>query len=236
MINQHFFETKEQLYQQTTAFCAEILAKGVQQNGHASFIVPGGTTPAPIFELLSKTTLDWKKITVAPSDERWLEVQHDKSNEYLIKQKLLQNNARHAQFVGMKSAHDTALQAQQTCSRQYGKIVQPYDIVMLGMGPDGHFASLFPNADPIIKALDPENTQNCIAMDATDCAVAGEFTQRMSMTLAAFLKSKHIILLFTGEQKLAIYKSAKQLNDQSILPVCALIHQNQVPVELFWAP
>jgi len=235
MINQHEFHSKKELYQSVTQFCIKKLERRLQQDGQASFIIPGGTTPAPVFELLSKTELNWKNITIAPSDERWLERDHDNSNEKLIRQTLLINQASSAHFTGMKSDHDTATQAQQQCSARYQQIPLPYEIIMLGMGPDGHFASLFPKSNPVQEALDIENEKSCIAIEATGCAVAGKFTERMSMTLSAILNSRQIILLFTGEEKLAIFEKAKSNNDSNRLPICALIHQNTVPVDLFWA-
>ncbi len=236
MINQHLFQDKNELYQKTAHFCASKLKQALQQNKKASFIVPGGTTPAPVFNLLSKTELDWGNITVAPSDERWLENNHDNSNEKLIHKMLLINQASSAHFIAMKSEHKTATDAEQPCSERYQQMPSPYNVILLGMGPDGHFASLFPSSAPIEQALDTHGKKICIAINATGCKVAGEYTERMSMTLAAFLNSRHIILLFTGEQKLAVFEKAKQMNDRHQLPICALIHQNQVPVDLFWAP
>lgn len=236
MINQHIFHSKKDLYQSVTQFCVKKLARRLQQDGQASFIVPGGTTPAPVFELLSKTELDWKNITIAPSDERWLEKDHDNSNEKLIRQTLLINQASSAHFISMKSDYDTAKKAQQQCSTRYQQMPKPYEIIMLGMGPDGHFASLFPQSKGVQQALDVEDEKSCIAIDATGCAVAGKFTERMSMTLSAILNSRHIILLFTGKEKLAIFEKAKSNNDSNKLPICALIHQNTVPVDVFWAP
>ncbi len=236
MINQHLYNTKAELYQNVAEFCTQKLTQSLQQNTQASFIVPGGTTPAPVFDLLSKSELDWSNITIAPSDERWLDSHHASSNEKLIRQTLLIHQASSAQFIGMKSEHKRAKDAQQQCSDRYEQIPTPYDVVMLGMGPDGHFASLFPDSDPIQQALDSHGGKSCIAINATGCKVAGEYTERISMTLSAFLNSRHIILLFIGEEKLAIFEKAKQINDSSQLPICALIHQNKVPVDLFWAP
>ncbi len=236
MLIEHLFSNREELFERTAQRCQQLLQSGLAKNATASFVVPGGTTPAPVFEHLSKQSLDWKNIQIALSDERWLDASHEQSNQKLIENSLLINNARAAQFFTMKNNHETAKSGEEDCNNNFKQLHFPIDVVMLGMGPDGHFASLFPHTEQIQQALDLESTKLCMAIDAKGCEVAGAHTQRMSLTLSALTNSKAIILLFTGEEKLQVLHDAKDAGDLSNLPVSALINQNRSPIEVYWAP
>ncbi len=231
MLIEHLFDSREELYNKTAERCLSLLQSGLEHSGKASLIVPGGTTPAPVFKQLSKQNIDWENIHIALSDERWLDASHPQSNEKLIKKTLLINYAEKASFTGMKNAHNSTLAGEFECNETYQNIPTPIDAVMLGMGPDGHFASLFPRSEQINEALNPENKKLCMAINAEGCAVAGEYTKRMSMTLAALLNSKTIILLLTGEEKLQVLRQSSNLH-----PVTTLIKQSNTDVELYWAP
>jgi 6-phosphogluconolactonase len=227
--------TREELYQAVTSRIAELLKEAVEKNSKASFIVPGGTTPAPVFEKLSTLTLPWSNISVSPSDERWIDVELEQSNENLIKNTLLINQAADANFVALKNMAETALLGEKATEKNLKDLKRPSAVTILGMGPDGHVASLFPGCPQIDDALDLNSKKSCIAIDAKGCSVAGSYTERMSLTLASLIDSDLVILLFTGQEKLDVLNQAMRDRKRSNLPIAALLAQSKTPVEVYWA-
>ena len=250
------FSTREELFNQLANDCEASLKKSIDSSQEASFIIPGGTTPGPAFELLSKKELDWSKVSIAQSDERWLDAEHDQSNEKLTKRTLLINHASQANYIAMKNSSATALDGKMLCNQDYRSLLAPFSITMLGMGLDGHFASLFPSSKTIEEALDLSNKDLCIEIDATGCSVAGEYTERMSLTLSAILNSEQIILLITGKAKLQLIEDVlvninlntdintaintvinTVINDETgpALPIRYLLEQKETDVNIYWA-
>ena len=111
-----------------------ILSNAIKNKGSASFIASGGSSPVPIFKDLSTSNLDWANIEVTLVDDRFVNKSHVDSNEKLLNENLLVNKASNASFISLKSDP----------SEVY-KINQPFDLMLLGMGEDAHFASLFPS-------------------------------------------------------------------------------------------
>ncbi|MBS3964531.1 MAG: 6-phosphogluconolactonase [Methylomonas sp.] len=236
MMKEFFFEQRHHLINALVAECQDVLAEALSKHGVATLLVSGGTTPAPLYEALSKADLNWKKIKIALVDERWVDASHNASNEALIRRTLLTNNARTAEFIGMKTAAATAAEGQKETEANYRKLPQPFSLVLVGMGGDGHTASLFPKGEGTVEALRTDNDKLTTAIKARQSEITGANTERLSMTVAGLLKSERIIILFTGEDKLAVFNLAQKPGPVEELPIRALIHQTEVPVELYWAP
>ncbi len=235
MTQEFICSSKNQLYQEVSDKCATLLNNDIERYGQASINVPGGTTPAPVFELLSKMTLPWNKISIVPSDERWIDINHDQSNQFLIERTLLINNASSANFVGLKNDADSPFDGEAETAERLAKLLKPASVTVLGMGADGHVASLFPDTPQIETALDLSQNKLCIGIDAKGCAVAGDYTQRMSQTLVSLVDATVVILLITGSEKLEVVRRAKQRTDFNSQPVAALLAQTKTPVEIYWA-
>ena len=92
-----------------TACVSKLLGEATIQNGQASIVVSGGRTPKGFFQLLSQEDLDWSNITVTLADERWVDPSHCDSNEKLVKENLLTNNASEAKFLPLKNNAVTAM-------------------------------------------------------------------------------------------------------------------------------
>jgi 6-phosphogluconolactonase len=236
MISEHFFPDRESLFSALVDECYTLLADSIVLKQSASMLVSGGGTPRPLYQQLSSQALDWQKVSVALVDERWVDVDHAASNEAFIKETLLNNNAAPAKFIPMKTAQETASLGQGVCEQRYRQLARPFDLAILGMGPDGHTASLFPHAKGLIEALDINRKQLCVAINAKPSEVTGEFTERMSLSLYGLLQSRQLHLLITGEKKLAVYQQAKAGKDLLLTPISALLHQQSVPVKVYWAP
>lgn len=222
------FDSREKLFDKLTADVILDLKQGLLDREAASMLLSGGTTPGPLYEKLSSASLEWEKVYFAPTDERWVEPDHQESNERLIRETLLQGNAATAHYIGLKSSASDPVLGQEETEQKLAALPMPLDVVLLGMGEDGHVASLFPGLADTKKALDDESNL-CGAIIRGD----GD-TPRMTMTLKCLLNSKRIYLLFYGEKKLNIFENAlEEKSDQ--LPVSEILHQNKVPVVLYWA-
>ncbi len=233
-ITEKFFDSKESLTAELADDIEKRLIEGIEQDGRAVFMVSGGSSPAPAYKKLSNLALNWRKIDVAMVDERWVDKEHDKSNETFIKNTLLQNKACDANFITMKNTQLDAHQGQPICEQKYQSLKQNFDVTILGMGPDGHTASLFPHAQGLSDALTTSDLVS--AIDAIKSDVTGDITQRMTLSLTAILHSKVIKLLISGEEKLAVYKEALKPGKVEDMPLRAILNQNKTDVEVYWAP
>lgn len=234
MINEFRFDSKEALLNRLYDDSLACIADDLQGSGKATILLSGGSTPGPLYERLSKAELDWANVHVALVDERWVEPDHTASNERLIKQTLQQNNAAASTFIGMKNASKTPFEGQVECNAQYQLLPQPYSFCLLGMGGDGHTASLFPHAQGLTEAL--ESQQLCAGILANPSDVTGVNLERMTMTPQAILQSKKVVLLITGDDKWAVYEQARVNSQVEDTPVSVFLQQHHVDIDVYWAP
>jgi 6-phosphogluconolactonase len=236
MVTEHIFENRAAMIAALQADCETALRTAIEDRGEATFMVSGGSTPEPLYKALSQVDLDWESVYVALVDERWVAFEHDKSNEAFTVKHLIQNKAAVANLVGMKNSADTAMEGLADCELAYQQLAQPFDVTILGMGSDGHTASLFPHAPRLEAALNPDSEQLCAVINAIQSDVTGSITERMTLTLAGLLRSKKLVLLITGDEKLAVLRAAQAGTDTSEMPIRAVLQQQQVPVSIYWAP
>lgn len=236
MVNEKIFDSREALLAALQEDCVAELDAALKERGKASFLVSGGSSPAPLYQRLSQINLDWSSVSVALVDERWVDRDHPKSNETFVVENLLQHQAASAQLQGMKNAAGTPFEGLAECEAAYRKLPQPFDLTILGMGPDGHTASFFPHAENLEKALDPESNELCAAINANESEVTGAFTERMTLSLAGLLRSRRLVLLITGEDKLKALRAAQEGSDVLAMPVRAVLQQSKVPLDIYWAP
>ena len=205
------------------------LQNAIKLQGSASLIVSGGRTPLGFFHRLSQQSLDWSKVTVSLADERWVDNKHKDSNEKLVRENLLMNEACYAQFLPLKNAADTALAGAdktETALSAVGK----FTAVILGMGDDGHTASLFPGAAALAAGLDMNSGRSCLAVTPTAAPY-----ERISLTLPRLLNSEYLAIHISGENKQRVLQEAQAGTDITRLPIRAILQQNQCPVSVFWA-
>lgn len=234
-VKEQFYQDRDSLVTSLADSMAAVLEKAIAARGEACLLVSGGSSPKPVYRALASRPLDWSKVTVALVDERWVDADHPASNEQFIRQNLLIDAAAEAGFVAMKTAAATAQLGLEDCLSRYQALPAQPDLCLLGMGPDGHTASLFPYATGLDAGL-ASNAGRCVAITARQSDVTGEHTERMSLSAAAILACRHIVLLITGEEKLAVYRQALSGTDQQGMPVRAVLQQSQVPVAVYWSP
>ncbi|MBT1449382.1 6-phosphogluconolactonase [Glaciecola sp. XM2] len=208
---------------------ASILKQSISQKGSASIAVSGGSTPKPLFQALSQISLPWNKVYITLADDRWVDATHEASNEKLVKENLMINEASAANFVSLVTDDGDAKNAESTIAKRIQSIDFPLDIVILGMGEDGHTASLFPCSEQIQEGL---NLQRKLPVIATQPTSAPH--QRMSLSLASIVASPHIFLHITGDKKRAVLETALANHSAIEKPIKAVCDNSTV--NLVWAP
>ena len=226
----HNFETNAELSEALAARIADNLSSALEQRAVATLAVSGGSTPRPLFEALSLQPLDWSRVTITQVDERWVEEDHADSNALLIKQSLLQNAASAANFLSMKVPIDSPFEAEAAASEKLAAFAEGIDVVVLGMGYDGHTASFFPGADSLSRAMDPAGTELCVAVRPPDAA-----HDRMTLSLAALLRARHIYLHTVGPAKQAVLTRASEPGSAAVLPIRAFLHCAALELDIYHA-
>lgn len=226
---ENFFETREEASFAAARFIASTLDKRLDHQPEAALVVGGGTSPAQCFAALAATPLDWERVHVVLSDERWVPEHDADSNTKLVRDTLIQGEAATARLLPIYDSLVSVEQRSESLQDIIPFLSFPFACSFLGMGEDGHFASLFPDAENLDVGLDVEGDKICIPVHTTASPHA-----RWSLTLAALSHSDAIALLFFGDAKRQVYETAKQ--SRNTYPVSRLLLQKRAPVHVFWAP
>ena len=206
---------------QACALISRKLKAAIEMRGAASLMVSGGSSPKPLFAALAKEDLAWENVTVSLVDERWVEPNQPGSNESFIIDNFLTGNAAAARFISLKSPHDTVKEGLPSIEARFADIPAPFDICVMGMGTDSHTASWFPNSVGRAEAMTESNDARFAYVDARGCAGAGEFPDRITLTLPAVMNAQNIVLFIPGTAKAQVFAQA-QLGNDDIAPVGAL--------------
>ncbi|TXH94034.1 MAG: 6-phosphogluconolactonase [Pseudorhodobacter sp.] len=209
------YPDREALFLGLAGQLAADLAEAVQRGGHASFSVPGGTTPGPVFDTLSGTDLPWDKIAVFLNDERWVPEDSPRSNTRLIRERLLRGPAHRARLVPLYAPAATPEEMLPALSDGIAPHL-PISVLLLGMGADMHTASLFPGADHLAQALAPDAP----VLMALRAAAAGE--PRITLSARVLGDAARIHILITGQDKRAALARAQTLPAE-LAPVRAVL-------------
>lgn len=215
------------LAQKLVASVVKQLEQSIQLKGKACLAVSGGSTPIVFFQQLSQAQLDWSKVTITLVDERWVETTDVESNEYLVKHYLLQNLAKQAYFLGLKNNADLPSEGIMDCETQLRTQIHQLDVVVLGMGLDGHTASWFPNSKQLPALLDGETSAWCLPVE-------DDFLPqpRMSLTWRFIKRAEKIYLHFCGEEKNQVFLNSCE-KDSPNLPVSHVLHQDGINTHVY---
>ncbi|MDX1516131.1 MAG: 6-phosphogluconolactonase [Woeseiaceae bacterium] len=223
------FDSREAASQAAADRLVAALERRLSAQNEASLVVSGGSTPKRCFELLSEADLDWDKVVVVLSDERWVPPDHPDSNERFVRETLLRGRAAAATLLSAWQDGVSAAERSTDAEVALRQIPFPFAGALLGMGADGHFASLFPDADNLADGLDTESSTLALPV-----STAASPHQRISMTLSPLSRSDEIVLLIFGDDKRQTLDAA--LAPESTLPVAKLLKQKRAPVQVIWAP
>ncbi|MGE0407845.1 MAG: 6-phosphogluconolactonase [Amphiplicatus sp.] len=218
------FESREAMAARLADLVEAALGRALEARGAASLAVSGGASPAGLYAALSRRRLDWARVTAALVDERWVPPTSEGSNERFIRETLARHEAAAARLVGLWSATTPA----QGLRAAEARLPKGFDVVLLGMGEDGHAASWFPHAEGLRDALSKEAR---LAVVTT----GGAYRQRMTLTLGAVASAPLVILLIAGEAKRRAFEEARRAGPVEDAPVRAIL-QERPDLWVAWAP
>lgn len=230
MIRERNFPDRQRLARALAASVAESLGQALTERPTASLVVSGGSTPRPFFASLRTRALPWERVRITLADERWVAADHEESNEGMVRRLLLREEAQGARLVGLKtSAPDPARGCREAAERIAP--LRPFDVVVLGMGGDGHTASLFPHMETLTEGLSAATAAVCLPASPTSSPLP-----RITLTLPVLLDSGRVILHITGVDKWRVYQRARSRGPMEELPVRAVLRGAPAGVEVYWAP
>ncbi|KPA98437.1 6-phosphogluconolactonase [Pseudomonas asplenii] len=223
----HEFRTPVLLAEGQALAVAQQLRTAIAARGVATLVVSGGRSPVAFFQHLVKQDLDWSKVVISLADERWVPVEHADSNAGLLKRHLLQGAAAKARFIGLYNAAANLDEAAQQAD-QFLAELPDIDVLVLGMGDDGHTASLFPDSPNLQAALQVDGSRRVWPMLAPTVP-----HQRLSMSRALLASATFTVLAISGQSKLTTLNAALAGDDLAAMPVRAFL---QPPLEIYWCP
>lgn len=226
----HVYADAATLDASLSAAIAQRLREAISERGRATIAVSGGSTPRGLLTRLGQQSLAWEAVTVTLVDERWVDENHNDSNARMVRETLLRGAADQAHFepLYVEMPHPAvAVESLEDRLASLGTL----DCVMLGMGGDGHFASLFPKSDALLPGLDLAGKHSFIAVDPPSAP-----HPRMSMTLPRIIDTRRLLLHITGDAKRsALERAAADRNSES-LPIAAILDLSAPLPEIHWAP
>jgi len=226
------FSTLDAMIDHLAIDIAGRLTQAVAERGVASLVVPGGSTPGRLFDALATQDAPWDKVHVTGTDERWLPHGHPDTHETLVRTRLLTGRAAQAVYAPLKTASPTPAGAEPAVEAVVSRMPRPFDVTLIGMGDDGHIASLFPHAWGLDDALAPDSPRLVASFHVPHAAGSPD---RISLSMSALLDSRFLGVLITGASKLATLERAEAGDDAHEMPVRALLRQDRTPVTIFWS-
>jgi 6-phosphogluconolactonase len=221
------FPSSEALAEALARDVADRLRAGIKARGGASLAVSGGSTPGKFFDALSRHQLDWSNVVVTLVDERFVPPSSDRSNERLVRERLLVNEARLARFVPLFSETTSVEEAARLAEAGIALAPKPLDVVVLGMGTDAHTASFFPDAECLAKLLNPASPRRVLPVEAQS---AGE--PRLTLTLATLADARKLVVHIEGTQKRDVLEQALVTGGDK--PISAVLAASLSPVDIYW--
>ncbi|STY30691.1 6-phosphogluconolactonase [Legionella wadsworthii] len=203
----------------------QILCEAIAQRGHAYLAVSGGKTPVALFGTLAKLNIPWNKVTVTLTDERCVPIDDPDRNERLVRQFLLQHNASEAHFLSLYQEGYSLEETEQMIAS-----LPPFDAVILGMGEDGHVASLFPCSAELMMGMD-DNAPAVLRVNPKTASY-----ERISLTKKRLLNSRVIFIHLLGKKKLAVLHQAMSEQNSMVMPASAFLNHLDANVQVLYAP
>lgn len=229
MLTEHLFDQPAELDTALASRIATLIRDAVALRGQASLALSGGRTPQGFFKALAALPLPWESVWITLVDDRWVPNDHADSNERLVRAGLLQGPVAAAHFIPMVNAAATPEAGLAEARAALAALPQPFDAIVLGMGDDGHTASLFPGADELAAGLDPASAAAFLAVTPKTAP-----HRRISMSYAALLRAGCLILSIQGDKKRQVLDAAaKGISDA--LPISHFLAQNKVELDVYWS-
>jgi len=225
------FTTRTELDSALAVTITNLLSEAIKQKGKASIAVSGGSTPKGLFSILSKSEIDWSKVTITLADERWVDLDSKDSNTRLVHENLLQDNASAAKFFHLKQGDVLSSETLTDLNLAANNSLLPLDVLILGMGEDGHTASLFPCSEQIVEGLDETNSDVLLSVEPKTAP-----HQRITFSFASLSASENVFLHLCGDNKQTVLRKALNGDDKFEMPIRAFLHHPSLQTQIYWAP
>ena len=220
------FSDADALADAASAWILDGLAQGLTARGHATLAGTGGRSPGPVYDRLAQAELDWGRVTVTLSDDRFVPADHPDSNEGLARRRLLVDRAAAAGFQPLRYAAPDE-DASAAAAEPHIRPLVPFDVLMLGMGEDGHVASLIPGDPRLAEGLDPASRH---LVQGVPAGIGAPPLPRMTLTLPALASARRILILISGESRRRVFEAGGGR------PVHVLAETTTSPLRVLWTP
>jgi 6-phosphogluconolactonase len=225
------YDTAEEMADAVAGDVGFIIESALDARGEALLALPGGNTPKPIYAKLAKATLDWKRVTIIPGDERLVPMQDELSNVRMLAQTFLPAKARvvpiTADIADYKLAGGSA-------DARMQDLKWPPDLVWLGMGADGHTASIFAGPD-LEDALNAPKARRAVGL-MPDPLPPEAPVPRVTLTRSAILSARTLLIVITGQDKRDLLEQAIEDGHSSKLPIGRVLAEAEQPIDIHWCP
>ena len=208
-----------------------IVESALDARGACLLALPGGKTPRPVFAKLAAAKLDWRKVTIIPTDDRLVPMQDERSNVRAIAQAFLPTGAR---VIPIAAEIDDYRLAGNSADARLQDLAWPPDLCWLGMGEDGHTASIFAGPD-LADALDAPKARRAVGV-LPDPMPADAPVPRVTLTRAAILSARTILITITGAEKRELLEGAIADGQSSKLPIGRVLAEAEQPIDIHWCP
>lgn len=227
-VDAHLFDTPDEAGMALAESVSKHLAERLLIAPRASLVVSGGSTPLPFFAALREKPLDWARIDVVLADERWVPEDDEASNTRLVKQNLIQGPASEANYLSLKQPGETPSDGLAAAEAALADLHLPLDVLILGMGNDGHTASLFPDAPELDQALNTESDAVVSPMTPPS-----QPQKRITLTLRALKQAGFTALHLKGDDKLETLQAAcSDIEKVRDMPIRAFLKPS---LQIFWS-
>lgn len=225
------YESLDELADAVAGDVGFIVESAIDARNASLIALPGGRTPLPVFAKLAQAKLPWKQVTIIPTDDRLVPMQDERSNVRAIAQAFLPTGARVIPIAAEISDYRLA---GNSADARLQDLSWPPDLVWLGMGEDGHTASIFAGPD-LQDALDAPKARRAVGV-MPDPLPADAPVARVTLTRAAILSARTILITITGDRKRELLEGAIADGQSSKLPIGRVLAEAEQPIDIHWAP
>ena len=224
------YDSLDELAEAVAGDVGFIVESALDARGSCLLALPGGKTPLPVFQKLAATKLDWKKVTIIPTDDRLVPMQDERSNVRAIAQAFLPTGAR---VIPIATEIPDYKLAGNSADARLQDLSWPPDLCWLGMGEDGHTASIFAGPD-LQDALDAPKARRAVGV-MPDPMPADAPVPRVTLTRAAILSARTLLITVTGARKRELLEGAIADGQSSKLPIGRVLAEAEQPIDIHWA-
>jgi 6-phosphogluconolactonase len=229
MHNDSIYSSSASMLSTLKEHLSRCIESALSSRGRALIALAGGATPFPIYHVLGALGHDWQNITIVPTDERWVDAIHAANNLTKLKQAFPSAN-----FLPLVPEHVGQTPDAHFANGALAEHPELFDFVVLGMGADGHFASLFPGAEQLARGL-ADNAPDALVLHPRTLPPEAPFP-RITLSLQRLLRTRRLMLWINGQKKHDVLRHARAGLDVDAMPIRACLQQHQCALDVHWSP